>query len=275
MKDLNNKIAVITGASAGIGRCIAQSLALEGCHVIVIARRQEQLNDVVSHIKQQGGIAYAMTADFSDNAQIRKCLRSIEKLFGSIDILVNNVGAGTFKPLHLTTEKECELAIQLPYTAAMIATHEVIAGMVSRQSGHIVNMTSPAGIFPLPFMVPYTAARHAMVGLSHSLYEELNQYGIGVSLVCPAQVDTGYFDNNDADLSWYPKISTIFPILRPEEVAEAVVNAIKYNRREVIIPSMLKAFVTAFRKTPRLSVHLLSAFGLWKPAQSDFLRQKL
>ncbi len=80
--------------------------------------------------------------------------------------------------------------------------------------------------------------------------------------------DTGYFANNDADISWYPKISSVFPILKPEDVAEAVVDAIKNNHREVILPQMLKAFIGTFRKTPRLSVHLLSMFGLWGPSKS-------
>ena len=268
MKNLTGKVAVVTGASAGIGRSFAFALAAEGCRVVLISRRQEELDKLALEIQAQGGQAIAIAADFGKSDKIREAIADIERTVAPIDILVNNVGAGTFKPLHLTSVEECDQAIQLPFVAAMTATHAVVAGMVQRKTGHIVNMTSPAGIFPLPFMVPYTAARHAMVGLSHALYEELHSYGIGVSLICPSQVDTGYFANNDADISWYPKISSVFPILKPEDVAEAVVDAIKNNHREVILPQMLKAFIGTFRKTPRLSVHLLSMFGLWGPSKS-------
>ena len=268
MKDIQNKVAVITGASAGIGRAIAYSLAREGCIVALVARGQDELDKTVAEITAQGGTAHAFAADLRQSDAIRQTLTAIEETVGPIDILINNVGAGTFKPLHLTSTEECDIAIQLPYVAAMVATHHVVRSMVDRQSGHIVNMTSPAGIFPLPFMVPYTAARHAMLGMSHALYEELSRYGIGVSLICPAQVNTGYFDNNDADMSWYPKVSNIFPVLQPEEVAGAVVDAIRHNRREVILPQVLKVFAETFRKTPRISVHLLSALGLWGPTKT-------
>jgi len=268
MKDLNNKVAVITGASAGIGRCIAMAMAREGCKVVVVARRQQELDRVVAEIRAEGGRASAMATDLQVPQSIRDTMKAIEQTVGPIDILVNNVGAGTFKPLHVISDAECDLSIQLPYVAAMTATHAVVKGMVKQRSGHIVNMTSPAGIFPLPFMVPYTAGRHAMVGMSHALYEELTRFGIGVSLVCPAQVNTGYFENNDADMSWYPKISSIFPVLEPEMVADAVVDAIRHDRREVVLPAVLKAIVGAFRKTPRMSVHLLSAIGLWGPGRT-------
>lgn len=90
-------------------------------------------------------------------------------------------------------------------------------------------MTSPSGYFPLPFMVPYTATRHAIVGLSTSLREEVGRYGIGVSLVCPSEVDTGYFERNDADMGWYPRMSSWFPVLEPEAVARRTVQAIRRN----------------------------------------------
>ena len=138
--------------------------------------------------------------------------------------------------------------------------------MRARGVGHIVNLTSPAGIFPLPLMVPYTSARHAMVGLSESLYEELRGTGVGVSLVCPAQVNTGYFECNDADMGWYPKISSLFPVSEPEQVARRVVTAIRKNQREVVFPALLWAAVATFRKMPRLSILLFRCLGLWGPS---------
>ena len=160
------------------------------------------------------------------------------------------------------------MPVQLPFGIAVAACHSVIPSMLERKSGHIVNLISPAGLIPIPFMMPYTAARYAMVGLSHSLYEELHFQGIGVTLVCPAQVDTGYFERNDADMNWYPKLSKLFPVLKPEEVGAAVVEGIQKDKREVIIPKMLEAVIRLYEPIPRVWVTLFKKLGLWGPTKT-------
>lgn len=90
--------------------------------------------------------------------------------------------------------------------------------------------------------------------------------GVGVSLICPAQVNTGYFERNDADMGWYPRISSLFPVLEPETVAAVVVRAIRENRREVIFPSLLWLSVVLFRKAPRFSIGLFRLLRLWGPS---------
>lgn len=263
MTTLKGKVAVVTGASEGIGRAVALALARAGCDVAVLARSPDALTVVAADIKALGVRALPLPCDLSQLDQVRQAMRQVKQALGPVDVLVNNVGAGTFKPLHETSEAECNLAVTLPFMAATVACHEVIRDMRSRGSGHIVNMTSPAGMLPLPYMAPYTAARHAMVGLSHSLYEELHGTDIGVSLVCPSQVNTGYFERNDADMKWYPKISRLFPVLEPSDVASQVVRAIEQNLREVIYPWQLKLAITGFRLMPRTSTVLLKACGLW------------
>jgi short-subunit dehydrogenase len=182
---------------------------------------------------------------------------------GRIDILVNNVGAGTFKPLHLTSQAECDLAIALPLTPALVACHAVLPGMIQRKVGHIVNLTSPAGFMPMPFMAPYTATRHAMVALSRGLQCELEGTGVNVSLVCPSQVDTTYFQNNDADMRWYPPISKVFPVLSPQRVAVEVVRAVSEDRREVVFPWQLRWAMRLYGVAPGPAQALMQAVGLW------------
>jgi short-subunit dehydrogenase len=269
MKDLKDKVAVVTGASAGIGQAVAEALADQGCKVAILARGATALDEVAAKLRSRGATVCAIPCDLGEAATVRQALARVERELGPVDILVNNVGAGTFKPLHLTSAEECDTALRLPYVPAVTACHAVIEGMRQRGQGHIVNLTSPAGIFPLPFMVPYTAARHAIVGLSHALYEELRGTGVGVSLACPAQVNTGYFTRNDADIRWYPRISTLFPVLEPADVAREVVQAIRHNRREVVFPGMLRICVAVFRKLPRLSVGMFRILGLWGPSRQD------
>lgn len=273
MKEFRGRVAVVTGGSAGIGRAIALALAEQGCAVAILARGQAALDEVAARISASGGNACAISCDLGDADQLRRALGRVVAELGPIDILVNNVGAGTFKPLHLTSASECDTAVRLPFVPAVTACHAVVGGMRERGRGHIVNLTSPAGIFPLPFMVPYTAARHAMVGLSQALHEEMRGTGVGVSLICPAQVNTGYFERNDADMGWYPRISSLFPVLEPETVAAVVVRAIRESRREVVFPSLLWLSVALFRKAPRFSIGLFRLLRLWGPSIQVASRQ--
>ena len=265
MKDLNNKIAMVTGASEGIGRGIAGALAQAGAKVAIVARSQEKLDATA---KELGSNVFPFAADLMNPESVIEVVMKIDTELGDVDILVNNVGGGTFKPMDMQTDWEADLPVQIPMAAAVAACHAVIPGMVKRKSGHLVNLTSPAGYVPFPYMMPYVAARHAMVGLSLSLHGELKEHGIGSTLFCPSQVNTGYFDRNDADMGWYPRVSKIFPILEPEQVGEQVIKAIKGNKREVIYPFSLWAFLRFYQKLPTFSVLFLKLFGLWRPLAS-------
>lgn len=265
MKDLNGKVAVVTGASQGIGRDIALHLAKEGCIVAVLARTQSKLDEVVAQIEAAGGRASAHACDLSDAQKIPPVLTQIEERYGAIDILINNAGVGTFKPLEQMTAAEALAPVQLPFAAAIVAIHHVVPGMLKRGRGHIVNLTSPAGYFSLPYMLPYAAGRFAMSGLSFALYEEVAHRGIGVTLLCPAQVDTGYFDRNDADMGWYPRIQKLLPILKPERVGRETVRVIRKNKREHIFPFLLWFFVKFYMRMPRFTTAFLKLIGLWQP----------
>lgn len=265
MNNLSNKVAMVTGASEGIGRGIAGALAKAGAKVAIVARSQEKLEVTARELT---GEVYPFAADLMDAQAVRDAVKKIEDQLGPVDILVNNVGGGTFKPLDMQTDWEADLPVHLPFGAAVAACHAVVPGMIERRSGHLVNLTSPAGYVPFPYMMPYVAARHAMVGMSLAMHDELKEYNVGSTLFCPAQVNTGYFDRNDADMGWYPRVSKVFPVLEPEQVGEQVVKAIKANKREVIYPWSLWAFLRFYQKLPRLSVAFLKLFGLWKPAAS-------
>ncbi|MGJ8669378.1 MAG: SDR family NAD(P)-dependent oxidoreductase [Oceanococcus sp.] len=265
MKDIHNKVAVVTGASEGIGRGIAQVLAAAGAKVAIVARSQDKLDACAQAL---AGEVKGFSADLTNSADVRRVMTEIIAHFGEVDILINNVGGGTFKPLHQQTAAEADLPVGIPLAAAVAASHAVVPAMVKRKAGHIVTLTSPAGYVPFPNMMPYTATRHAMVGLAFSLHEELKPHGVGSTLFCPAQVNTGYFERNDADMSWYPRVSQIFPKLEPVQVGEQVLKAIRANRREVIYPISLSLFLRFYRRAPRMSIGALKLFGLWRPKLS-------
>ncbi len=267
MRELNGRVAVITGASLGIGRAIALELARAGCKVALLARGKEKLDELAARIKAEGGQAAAFPCDLNELERIPAVLAEVERALGPVDILVNNAGVGTFKPMDRMSLNEALAPRNLPLGAALAACHVLVPGMIQRGRGHIVNLTSPAGYFPLPNMIPYCAARHAMNGLSLALHEELRPKGIGVTLVCPSKVDTDYFRANDADLDWFPRVSKLFPMLAPETVGRATLRAIQNNRREVLFPFIVWFFVRFYQTLPRFTYFFLGLLGLMKPAR--------
>lgn len=262
MKRLHGKVALVTGGSMGIGAATAHALADAGATVAIVARGHDKLNDTAAYI---GDAAHAFPCDLTDPTAIAAMVRTVTDTLGPPDVLINNVGAGTFKPLQQIDPDDVVHAVRLPFEAALVTTRCVVPSMLARKQGHIVNITSPAGYFPLPYMVPYTASRHAMVGLSLSLRDELAHAGIGVSLMCPAEVDTGYFTRNDADMAWYPRMSRFFPTLHPEDVGVRVVDAIRKNKREDIFPLRLRLMIGAHRRAPVASLAIVKALGLYRP----------
>lgn len=269
MKDLSGKVVVIIGASQGIGRAVALRMAKEGCILCLIARNTVFLNQVMEDTRLGSDKIFSYPMDASDFAILGGTLKSIESKFGAIDILINTAGLGTFKRFTETNYNEVIQPMLLPYASAMIASHAVIPGMISRKMGHIINMTSPAGYIAMPYMVPYTSSRFAMVGLSLSLHEEMLGTGVGVTLICPGIVNTGYFERNNASLSWFPRITKYLPKSEPEEIAQVVVTAILKKKKEVIFPFSLRLFIRFVQTFPGFSIKFLKMLGLWTPVNLE------
>ena len=267
MRNLQGKVAVVTGASQGIGRAVAFRLARAECKLAMIARNTERLDELALEITKEGGEAESFPCDLRNVEDITRTIKCIEARYKSIDILVNNAGAGKFNPFDQLTLEEILLPLRVPMMAAVIASHCVVPGMCRRKRGHIVNIISPTAYFPLPYMVPYNTSRCALNMFSRALAEELSSFGIGVSSVCPPWVNTSYLRNNDTDPGWFPRISKIFPTLEPEQVAETVYTAIVKNQKELIIPFMLEVFVRFYQFFPNVTFRLLKSLRLLEPSK--------
>lgn len=263
---MSSKNIIITGASQGIGRAIAQAFASQGDHVICIARSENQLQELCDQIRDGGGSAEFFTCDLADPLKIETTLHSVLAKHPRIHVLVNNAGVGTFKDIDQCSTSEVSLPVAVPFAAGLHLTRLLVPHFKQQGGGQILNLTSPAGYLHLPGMVPYGASRHAVNAMSLALREELAPYKIGVSLICPAQVDTGYFERNDTDVGRFPKAAKMFPVLQPEQVAKRVVKAAKTNPREDIFPMVLRIFVRWYQMFPRTTVAMLKLAGMYKPS---------
>ncbi|HUF28975.1 MAG TPA: SDR family NAD(P)-dependent oxidoreductase [Gemmatimonadaceae bacterium] len=203
-------IAIITGASRGIGRAIALRLA-DRHAIVAAARSREHLESLAGEIRDRGGRCTPVVLDLRDPD-------AIGRAFGGIaaDVLVNNAGIVTLKPFLEMTSGEWHEMIDVNLNAIHHATRAVLPGMVQRRRGHVMMIGSIAGRSAFVGGTGYGATKHALIGLSESLYLEVRESGVKVSLVMPGSVATEVFADG-RDTSW---------MLKPEDVAETVAHVL-------------------------------------------------
>lgn len=238
---IRGKLALVTGASSGIGAVTAQALAKKGASVILIARREAALKKVATAIEEIGGKAYIYPVDLSDNDATVQVMQQIKSEVGLPDILVNNAGTGQWKATYETTHDELLFMTQLPYLAAYTVTQAFLKEMLERNSGHIVNITSAAAILYIPGASAYCTARWAMRSFTGCLHSDLRGTGVNASLVMPAKVgDTDYFLVNKGSEERIPSIERYYRTLTGKEVAQGIIKAVEKKKKMVILPFMLQ-----------------------------------
>lgn len=251
---IKNQIAVITGASSGIGKATAKALAQENALVILLARNEAKLQKVVEEIHASGDQASAYPVDITNAEAVAQIANAIIQEEGIPDILINNAGSGQWKHTEDTSPEEATAMIAAPYLGAFNITQAFLPHMLKQKRGFIVNVTSASAYFAMPGATTYTTARWAMRGFNESLRADLHHTGIRVMLVAPGKVDTPYFTNNPNTENRIPKVATVkplYPTLTPEQVAKALIKGITKNKREIIIPFFMKLTVWFARFFPR------------------------
>jgi 3-oxoacyl-[acyl-carrier protein] reductase len=216
MSILDNQVALITGASKGIGRATAAALAREGAHVVLVARSKDQLTSASRELGTQGLKASIEAADMTDSTQVERVVGSTISQFGRLDILVNNAGMGHFKALNEMSVKEFDEMWNLNMRAAFVATKASLPHMISQKRGAIVNISSLAGKNSFKGGTGYCATKWALRGFASSLMLEVREHNIRVITIFPGSVDTSFSQMNKRGER----------ITQPDDVASAVVFAV-------------------------------------------------
>ncbi len=230
------RLAVVTGASSGIGAATAAALAAEGMHVILIARRHDELMAVADAIRSSGGRADVVAADLSDERQVAVAAADLLERFGAPDVLINNAGSGRFLSIEETSPDEATQMMRVPYFATFLLTRALIEPMLARRSGTILMVNTPASIVPWPGAVGYSAARWAVRGFTQALRADLRGTGIAVSSVTPTRVTSDYFAHNPGARERIPKAEVLVGSMTPEQVAAVIVRTVRRGSGDVHAP---------------------------------------
>lgn len=227
MTALGNKIAIVTGASSGIGRATAKLFALEGAKLVVGARRQPELDSLVAEIATTGGDAVALAGDVTDESYARALVETAVERFGGLDVAFNNVG--TLGPMGPTTDIPLagwRQAMDTNLTSAFLGAKQQIPAMLARGGGSLIFTSSFVGhTVGFPGIATYAAGKAGLVGLTQSLAVEFGERGIRVNAVLPGATDTAMARQMMDTPETRDFITNLYPMRRianPEEIARSV-----------------------------------------------------
>jgi hypothetical protein len=239
-------VVVITGASAGIGKQLAIDFAARRATVVGCGRSIARLKETLIEVRRLSPRSLMVGCDVSEAEQVRGMVGKVLGDYGKIDILVNNAGIGMRQPFVEMPLAKVEEILRVNYLGAVHCTHEVLPSMIARRSGHIVNISSGAGVIGTVNMSAYCASKFAMNGWAESLYHELKPLGIHVAIICPGPVST------DFNREFRDRKPTAPPssFVSPKEVSRQVFRAIEKNKFEIVMPRWLALMYAIKRHAP-------------------------
>jgi NAD(P)-dependent dehydrogenase (short-subunit alcohol dehydrogenase family) len=227
MPRLANKVAVVTGASSGIGRITAKLFAAEGANVVVGARRDAELASLVAEIEAEGGTAAALAGDVRSEDYAKALVALAVERFGGLDIAFNNAGTiGEAGPSTGVSEAGWNEAITINLTASFLGAKHQIAEMVKHRGGSVIFTSTFVGYsFALPGVAAYAASKSGLIGLTQALAAEFGPQGVRVNAVLPGAVETAMYRtfNDTADKqAFMTSLHALKRVAKPEEVARSV-----------------------------------------------------
>jgi 3-oxoacyl-[acyl-carrier protein] reductase len=212
-KPLEGTVAIITGASRGIGLAVAHRLGTLGAKLSLCARDRQKLQSAADGLRAGGAGVFSAAVDVTHGEQILAFVQDTEKALGPVGILVNNAGIGYFGPTHEATETNWDSVLDTNLKAVFLASKAVAPGMIDRRRGHIINIATLAGKNAFAGGGIYCASKWGLLGLTECMAEDLRAYGIRVSAICPGSVATDFSPHGKKDIS---------KMLQPEDIAHVV-----------------------------------------------------
>lgn len=235
---LQGKTALITGASEGVGRAIAEALSHYDMRLGLIARSQKKLAEVAENVDRNGSVATILKTDLRIESEVKGAVEKFNTKFGVVNFLINNAGIG-FRGRWGDISLESELeTMAVNYTAPVTLIHSLLPDMLKTNAGHIININTIGGLYAAPYNGAYCASKWALLAYVESLAYELENTAVKISSLFPGPIDTRFLNNlNFEDFKRSPDI------VPPDYIAKKVLSVIESPRERVFIGSLLKFIV--------------------------------
>lgn len=222
MIDLTGKVAVVTGATRGIGRAIAEALAANGCNVVIAARHEQDCREAAAAITQKGsGKAVGVAATVQANADCERIITTAVQEFGGLDILINNAGIGGFSTVEKMDVAHWDSVISTNLNSLFYCTHAALPHL-KRSGGWVINIGSLAGKNAFPGGAAYNASKFGLIGFTEALMQEVRHDDIRVSYIMPGSVATDFEGSSPGSADW---------MIQPQDIAQIVLDLIAMPAR--------------------------------------------
>lgn len=271
MSVLKGRTALVTGASSGIGADLARELAQRGCHLVVVARREDRLKQLRDEVGARFGVGvHVLAMSLSEPGAAQALFERVGELGASVDVLVNNAGVGVFGDFEeIPWERQRQL-LELDVVAPVHLTRLFLPGMLERRFGYVLQVSSIGAFLPTPGYATYSAAKAFLLSFSEALSHELRATPVRVCALCPGVTQTEFFETAGQPMSLFQR-ATVMP---SADVARAGIDALLAGRRSTI-PGRLNALSMAAtaRLAPRriavAAAGLLMRYGARPSSQED------
>jgi short-subunit dehydrogenase len=258
---IEQRVAVLTGATSGTGRATALQLADRGAHLALGARRIDLLEETARECRRRTAEVLFLPTDVTDRSQAERLVAAAEERWGRVDILVANAGQMFRVPIPDLTYEDAVAAMEVNYFGAVAPVLAALPGMIRRGEGHIVLLGSLESRKGVPHEGAYAATKFAIAGFGDVARQELKHYGITVT--------TALFGRVDAEMIRQLRVSPIQPKIPPERAARAIIRGIDHRKPEVVVPAVRgRMFFLAAALSPRLADfvnRVLRISGTWRP----------
>ncbi len=279
--DFRGKTVLITGGSRGLGLVLAREFAAEGARVAICARDNAELERARADLAARGANVFAFPCDVTDRAQVKELVEVVEEHFDGIDVLVNNAGVIQVGPVEVMTLEDYEQALATHFWAPLYTTLAVLPVMKRHGGGRIVNIASIGGKIGVPHLVPYSASKFALVGLSEGMRAELAKDGVIITTVCPGLMRTGsprnanFKGRHRAEYAWF-SISDALPVtsIQAERAARQIVSACRRGDAELIISTQAVLAVKFRAFFPEATADILATVNKLLPGPGGIGRKR-
>ena len=263
--DLRDRVALVTGGSRGLGLQLARELAARGAKIAICARDPDELADARNDLLARGAKVVALPCDITERAQLERLVADVHQQLGLVDVLVNNAGVIQVGPMKVMTVEDYEQAMATHFWAPLHLMMAVLPEMLERGCGRIVNIASLGGKIAVPHLLPYTASKFALVGLSEGMRAELAKDGIAVTTAVPGLVRTGgalhaIFKGHFRDeFRWFATADSMqLTALQAERTAHRIVDAMIHGDPEIILSTHAQLATRLAALAPSLTQRALA-----------------